>query len=132
MAADEVAAAKVLAAPALTEVTARSIGFLSELRVKDAATADKIFLDLLARAEFDPMADANTISGLSSYAFTPGFYIVFWPAGNSTWTQPDGPTDAPNLGAALRARFFQVAASVLLRPVPPPDQDTTSCGAGVD
>ena len=124
----EVAVAKALAAPALTEVTARSIGFLSELRVKDAATADKIFLELLARTELDPRADANTISGLSSYAFTPGFYIVFWPAGNSTWTQPDGPTVAPNLDGALRARFFQVAANVLLRPVPPPDQDTTSCG----
>src|SRR5262249_52980939 len=84
--------------------------------------------DLLARTELDPIADANTISGLSSYAFTPGFYIVFWPAGNSTWTQPDGPTVAPNIDTGLRARFFQVAANVLLRPVPPPDQDTTSCG----
>ncbi|HSE16956.1 MAG TPA: hypothetical protein VLB46_07870 [Pyrinomonadaceae bacterium] len=128
LAAGEVAAAIAFAAPALTEVTARSIGFLSELREKDAATADKIFSELLARAESDPIADANTISGLSSYAFTPGFYIVFWPTGNSTWTQPDGPTVAPNLDAALRARFFQVAGNVLLRPVPPPDQDMSSCG----
>ena len=128
LAAGEVAAAKAFAAPALTEVNARSIGFLSELRAKDAATADKIFSELLARADVDPLADANTISGLSSYAFTPGFYIVFWPTGNSTWTQPDGPTIAPNLDAALRARFFQVAANVLLRPVPPPDQDMSSCG----
>lgn len=108
LAAGEVAAAKAVAAPALTEVTARSIGFLSELRAQDAATADKMFLELLARTELDPKADANTISGLSSYAFTPGFYIVFWPAGNSTWTQPDGPTVAPHLDPALRARFFEV------------------------
>lgn len=128
LAAGELAAAKEVAAPALTEVTARSIGFLSALRAKDAATADKIFLELLARTELDPAADANTISGLSSYAFTPGFYIVFWPTGNSTWTQPDGPTVAPNLDAAVRARFFQVATNVLLRPVLPPDQDTSSCG----
>lgn len=128
LAAGEVAAAIAFAAPALTEVTARSIGFLSELREKDAAAADKIFSALLARTELDPMADANTISGLSSYAFTPGFYIAFWPTGNSTWTQPDGPTVAPNLSAALRARFFQVAANVLLRPVPPADQDVSSCG----
>lgn len=128
LATGDVAAAKEFAAPALTEVTARSINFLSELRAKDPATADKIFVELLARAELDPKADANTISGLSSYAFSPGFYIVFWPAGNSTWTQPDGPTVAPDLDAALRARFFQVAGSVLLRPVPPPDQDTTSSG----
>jgi len=128
LAAGEVAAAKEFAAPALTEVNARSIGFLSELRTKDAITADKIFAELLARADADPTADANTISGLSSYAFTPGFYIVFWAAGNNTWMQPDGPTVAPNLDPALRARFFQVGANVLLRPVPPPDQDTTSCG----
>ena len=128
LAAGEVAAAKEFAAPALTEVNARSIGFLSELRSKDAATADRIFGELLTRADADPMSDANTISGLSSYAFTPGFYIVFFASGSSPWTQPDGPIVAPNLDHALRARFFQVAANVLLRPVPPPEQDTTSCG----
>ena len=128
LAAGEVAAAKEFAAPALTEVNAHSIGFLSELRVRDAATADRIFAELLARTEADPMADANTISGLSSYAFTPGFYIVFLAAGNNPHMQPEGPIVAPNLDPVLRARFFQVAANVLLRPVPPPDQDTTSCG----
>lgn len=127
LAAGEVAAAKEFAAPALTEVNAQSIGFLSELRAKDAVTADKIFAELLARAEADPMADANTISGLSSYAFTPGFYIV-WVHGSNPHMRPDGPIVAPNLDPALRARFFQVAANVLLRPVPPPDQDTTSSG----
>jgi len=126
--AGEVAAAVAFAAPALTAVTGHSIGFLTELRERDATTADNIFSELLVRAGLDPMADANTVSGLSSYAFTPGFYIVFWPTGNSTWTQPDGPTVTPNLTAALRARFFQVAANVLLRPVPPPDQDMSSCG----
>jgi hypothetical protein len=128
LAGGEIAAAKAFAAPALTEVNAQSIGFLSELRDKDATTADKVFAELLARAEADPMADANTISGLSSYAFSPGFYIVFRSTGNSTWNQPEGPTVAPNLDPALRARFFQVAANVLLRPLPSPDQDTTSCG----
>jgi hypothetical protein len=127
LAAGEVKAAKEFAAPALTEVNAQSIGFLSELRIKDAATADNIFAELLARTETDSMADANTISGLSSYAFTPGFYIVFM-ANSHPWMQPEGPTVAPNIDAALRVRFFQVAANVLLRPVPPLDQDTTSCG----
>lgn len=128
LAAGDVVAAKEFAGPALTDVNAQSIGFLSKLRAKDAATADKIFAELLARVEADPMADANTISGLSSYAFTPGFYIVFWADGGNPWMQPDGPTVAPNLDSALRSRFFRVAANVLLRPVPPPDQDTSSCG----
>src|SRR6185503_1054906 len=127
LAAGEVTAAKEFAVPALTEVNARSIGFLSELRAKDAVTADKIFAELLARTEADPMADANTISGLSSYAFTPGFYIV-WAYGSNPHTRSEGPIVTPDLAPALRARFFQVAANVLLRLVPPPDQDTTSSG----
>jgi hypothetical protein len=125
---DQVVAARDFAAPALTRVNSQSINFLSLLRAKDAAAADKIFSDLLARVEADPRADANTISALSSYAFTPGLYIVFGPDGNSTWTQPEEPIVPPNLPAALRARFFQVAASVLLRPLPPPNEDTSSSG----
>src|SRR4029078_2394232 len=110
LAAGEVKAAMQFAHPALTQVNAQSIGFLSELRVKDAATADKIFAELLARTEADPMADANTISGLAAYAFTPGFYIVFMD-GSNPWMQPEGPTVAPNLDPALRSRFLQVAAT---------------------
>lgn len=128
LAAGETAAAVAFATPALTEVSAHSIGFLSQLRTKDAQVADKIFADLLGRVAADPMADANTISGLSSYAFTPGFYIVFRFDGTGSWTQPDGPTVAPNLDPALRTRFLTVAANVLLRPLPPPDQDFSSCG----
>ncbi len=120
--------AREFAAPALGEVNARSIMFLSELRAKEPAAADQIFASLLARTELDPAADANTISGLSSYAFTPGFYIVFWADGHSTWNQPDEPTIPPNLPPSLRDRFFQVAANVLLRPLPPPDQDFSSSG----
>ena len=127
LAAGETKAAIDFAAPALTEVNAQSIGFLSELRTKDAATADNIFAALLTRTEADPRADANTISGLSSYAFTPGFYIVFL-AGSNPWMQPEGPTVPPNLAPALRSRFLQVAANVLLRPLPPPDQDMSSNG----
>lgn len=130
LSAGQVEQAREFAAPALTEVNSRSINFLSELRLKDPVAADQIFAALLAASEFDPVADANTISGLSSYAFTPGFYVVFWSGGPSTWTQPEGPTTPPNLPPALRDRFFQVAASVLLRPLPPPDKDYTTCGPG--
>ena len=120
--------ARQLAAPALGEVNQQSIGFLSELRAKDAGTADQIFASLLARTELDPAADANTVSGLSSYAFTPGFYLTISADGQTTWSQTDSPIAPPNLPASLRDRFFQAAASVLLRPVPPPDQDFSSCG----
>ena len=120
--------AREFAAPALGDVNFPSINFLSELRAKAPGPADQIFASLLARTELDPAADANTVSGLSSYAFTPGFYIVFWADGHHTWNQPDGPTTPPNLPPSLRDRFFQVAANVLLRPAPPPDQDFSSSG----
>jgi hypothetical protein len=117
------------AAPALDQVNANSIGFLSALRGKNPEVADQRFALLLARAEFDPSSDANTVSGLSCYAFTPGFYVTFSADGGATWRQGDSVSTAPpGLPPALRNRFFQVAAAILLRPLPPPDQDFTSSG----
>ncbi len=117
------------ATPALDQVNADSIGFLSALRGKNPEAADQRFAFLMARAEFDPSSDANTVSGLSSYAFTPGFYVTFSPDGGASWTQGDSvSTSPPNLPQALRNRFFQVGGVILLRPLPPPDQDSTSSG----
>jgi hypothetical protein len=116
------------AAPALDKVNVNSILFLSLLRQKRADVADQKFAVLLDRAEFDAASDANTVSGLSSYVFTPGLYVTFSPEGSARWSQPEQPTSPPNLPATLRNRFFQAAASILLRPQPPPDQDFTSSG----
>jgi hypothetical protein len=110
------------AAPVLTSVNSHTIGFLSELRVKNAGAADRVYAMLLNRAETDPSADANTVSGLSSYVFTPGMYVTFGGEGGTRWTQPDEPISPPvNFPPALRTRFFQVASSILLRPLPPSD-----------
>lgn len=118
-----------IATPALDDVNANSIGFLSALRAKRPEAADQRFALLLTRAEFEPSSDANTVSGLSSYAFTPGFYVSFSADGGATWKQGDSESSVPpNLPEALRNRFFQVAATVLLRPLPHPDQDFTSSG----
>src|ERR1041384_95104 len=110
------------AAPALNQVNARSIGFLSRLREKRSESADQRFALLLAQAELDPSSDANTVSGLSSYAFTPGFYVTFNKDGSARWTQPEQSTAAlkpPKLPAPILNKFFQVAATILLRPLPP-------------
>ena len=110
------------AAPVLTAVNTHTIGFLSELREKNAAAADRIFATLLNRAEGDPTSDPNTASGLSSYVFTPGLYVTFNGDGGTRWTQPDEPPVPPaNFPPTLRERFFQVAATILLRPVPASD-----------
>lgn len=117
-----------IAAPVLEQVNANSILFISALRQKRAEDADQRFAFLLDHAEFDPSSDANTVSGLSSYVFTPGLYVTFSADGNVRWSQPEGPTAPPNLPAALRNKFFQAAVGILLRPQPPPDRDFTSSG----
>jgi hypothetical protein len=127
----EVQRALEFAAPALNQVNANSIGFLSKLREKRPEFADQRFALLLGRAEFDPSSDANTVSGLSCYAFTPGFYVTFNADGSARWTQPDQsttPVNPPNLPAVILNQFFQVAATILLRPLPVADQDFTSSG----
>jgi hypothetical protein len=127
----EIERALEFSAPALNQVNANSIGFLSKLREKKPEFADQEFALLLTRAEFDPSSDANTVSGLSSYVFTPGFYVTFNTDGSARWTQPDQsttPLKPPNLPAVILNKFFQVAATILLRPLPPIDQDLTSSG----
>lgn len=118
--------ALAFADPALDQVNVHSIGFLSALRAKNSEAADQRFALLLARAQFDPGADANTVSGLSSYAFTPGYYVTFSP--ENFRTQGESRVNPPDLPTALVNKFFEVAGAILLRPSPPSDQDFTSSG----
>jgi hypothetical protein len=119
------------AEPLLSEVNANSINFLSALRKQRPETADLRYASMLARAELDAASDANTVSGLSSYAFTPGLYVTFFADGSARWSQPDetlSVSTPPDLPSHIRSKFFAVAGSILLRPLPPPDQDFTSSG----
>src|SRR5436853_1621113 len=114
--------------PALTSVNVDTINFLSALREKNAAEADKRYSIMLQMAAADPAADANTISGLSSYAFTPFLYVAFSKDGGASQMARRGPMPPPDLSTSLRAAFFNTAAQILLRPSPPADQDTSSAG----
>lgn len=116
------------AEPLLNQVSSNSIAFLSALRTKRQQVADDRYAVMLTRAELDPSSDANTVSGLSSYAFTPGMYVTFSTVGGARWTQPEETVAPPDLSPALRNKFLRVAGSILLRPLPPPDQDFTSSG----
>ena len=124
----KIEAALEIATPVLNEVNAQTINFLSALREKRPDVADQRFALLLRRAGLDPLSDANTVSGLSSYVLTPGLYITFAPDGTSRWTQPEGTGAPPNLPATLRSRFFQTASAILLRPSPPAQQDFSTSG----
>jgi hypothetical protein len=120
---DNLERALQFADPALTRVTMGSINFLVTLRDKNAAAADQRFAALLSMAAADPASDANTVSLLTSYAFTPSIYLVVSPTGipssNSYFSHP-----APDLAPALRRNFLQTAANILLRPFAQLDQSS--------
>jgi hypothetical protein len=114
--------------PVLGTVTISTVDFLTQLREKDPAAADRRYAAMLASTNGDLSADANTISLLSSYIFTPYMYVVFNKVGgaDSSWLPSSvGPVD---VSPQLRLAFFQTASSVLVRPQPPPEQDQSTTG----
>jgi len=124
----EVERAIEFATPALTSVNVDSIFFLSALREKNAQVADSAYTALMARAASDPTSDANTVSGLSSYLFTPFLYVTFEPGGGANQSRQRGPTPAPEVDQALRNNFLKVAYQILMQPLAAPDQDRTTSG----
>lgn len=124
----EIQRALEFATPALNTVSPDSIFFLSALREKNAQLADGAFTNLMALASRDPNSDANTVSGLSSYLFTPFLYVTFEKEGGSNQSRQRGPTPAPEVDPALRNNFLKVAFNILIQPVPAPDQDRTTSG----
>src|SRR5262249_50131610 len=113
--------------PVLTSISRDSIDFLSYLREKDSGAADQRYAALLARAAGDVQSDANTVSLLSSYIFTPHMFVTFTASGNSS-TQSSNNTTPPDVPPALRAAFLRAAGDILLRPLAPPGQDQTTSG----
>ena len=109
--------------PALYPVNTPGMNVLDTLREKDPAAADQRYLSLLGRAITDPVSDANTISLLSSYLFTPFMYITARPDGNAHTRRWGSSNNAPraNVSPALQNAFFRTAAAVLLGPVAEPD-----------
>lgn len=114
--------------PVLNGVTISTLDFLTQLRDKDPAAADGRYAALLAGSSGNMLADANTVSLLSSYLFTPQTYFLFSREGpgDSSWMPTALPP--PNVAPQLRLAFFQTAAGILSRPQPPADQDQSSTG----
>jgi len=118
------------AAPALTVMSAGSIDFLSDLREKNPTAADASYAALLASSANNPNSDANTVSLLSSYIFTPHLYVTFSTSGASSSQMYSKITVAP-VAPELRVAFFQSAVTILLRPLPARGQPDQS-SSGVD
>ena len=114
--------------PALGAVTMEAVDFLSSLRDKNPVAADQRFTRLLAIAETDVKSDANTISLLSSYLFTPHLFVTFSPDGGQSASSTSQRMPPPEVTPAIRSAFFRTAAGVLLRPSPAKEQDRSSSG----
>jgi hypothetical protein len=113
--------------PALGTLSREAIDFLSYLREKDAAAADRRYVVMVANAANDLQSDANTVSVLSSYLFTPHTFVIFNGGGASTMSTSRGGGPVA-VTPAISAAFFRAAAGILLRPQPPPGEDQTSAG----
>lgn len=114
--------------PALGTVTMDGLNFLSLLRAKNPPAADERYARMLRFAEADLKTDANAISLLSSYLFTPHLFVIFQSDGGQNTSQMNQRAPAPDVSPELRNAFFRVAAGVLLRPSPSREQDRSTSG----
>ena len=114
--------------PVLGTVTMEGLNFLSFLREKNAVAADQRYARMMAAAEADLQSDANTVSLLSSYLFTPHTFVTFLRDGGQQTSQMNQRTSPPEVAPELRQTYLRVAAQILLRPLPPPEQDRSTSG----
>lgn len=114
--------------PVLGTVTMEGLNFLSFLREKNPTAADQRYSRMLANAEADLQSDANAVSLLSSYLFSPHLFVTFLRSGGQESTQMNRPRPPPEVAPELRAAYMRIAAGILLRPLAPPEQDRSSAG----
>ena len=116
--------------PVLGSVNITTLNFLTNLREYDATAADQRYAVLLAKTGDNMRADVNTISLLSSYIFSPRAYVFFSSQGVAGSYSAPSVLPPPDVSPQLRLAFFRAAAGVLLRPLPPPEQDQSETGIG--
>jgi histone H3/H4 len=115
--------------PALYPVNTFGVAFLNTLREKNRAAADERFMSINARAAADPLSDANSVSLLASYVFTPFLYVTVRKDGAHHTRQWRGQIEPPaDMEPRVREAFLATAFQVLLRPLPPAEEDRSSSG----
>src|SRR5260221_4315976 len=97
--------------PVLATVTTDGLDFPTSLRDKNAAAADQRYAAMLGNAAASIQSDANTVSLLSTYLFTPHLYITFSAGGASSMSRVQG-SPPPNVAPELRTLFFRSAADI--------------------
>jgi len=115
------------AEPILGRINMENINFLSYVREANPAVADARYATMLTQQAMNPQADANTVSLLSSYIFTPHLMITFSGDGASS-SQSASKIEPAAVSPELRTLFLNTAAAILLRPLPPPEQEQGTAG----
>ncbi|HKE59655.1 MAG TPA: hypothetical protein VKB46_23250 [Pyrinomonadaceae bacterium] len=119
------------AEPALSTINLTTVDFLCKLREKNAALADGRYAAMLAASSRNPQADANTVSLLFSYIFTPHLFITFSRGGTSS-SQSSSTVVAAPVSPELRTLFFQTAEGILMRPLPVDPDPAAASGPGAE
>lgn len=114
--------------PVLGSVTISTLEFLTLLREKNPAAADHRYAAMLVSAGENISADANTISLLSSYIFTPHLYVMFNTEGVASSRSPGSFFSPAAVAPQLQLAFFQTAVGVLLRSQPQVEPDPDVAG----
>lgn len=127
MEAGEIDRAVQFADPVLGAVSQWTVDFLSSLREKNAVAADERYARMLLIAAADPRSEANTVSILTSYLFTPHYFIAYTPDGTGLRNFPGNRT-APAVARDLQLSFFRAATAILTRPLAPPGEEGTTSG----
>lgn len=115
--------------PALFRVSMETLSFLCSLRVKNATLADQRYSTMLAGASANPTSDANAVSFLSSYIFTPYQFIRYGKEGSISSNNFGQGTNTPFDNDELRLAFIRFAQQVLLRPVQQQEQPGLTTGS---
>lgn len=119
--------ALAIADASLNRATTQGIMFLIALRNKLPDAADIRFARLLRMSITSPQSDATSVALLSSYVFTPTVIVTTTQRGTLA-RNLDVNTNATPIPNELKLDFLRTAAQILLRPLPPPQQDRTSAG----
>jgi hypothetical protein len=125
--ADDLERALQFADPVLGVASQHTVDFLSSVRERNALAADNRYTVMLSNSAANPLSDANTVSVLTSYLYTPHTYIGYSAEGTFT-NSYSGNRTPPDVSLQLRLAFFRSAAGILLRPLAPPGEEQTSAG----
>ncbi len=124
----DVGRALEFADPALGTITMEGLNFLSYLREKDAAAADRRYGAMLAGAGGSLQSDANTVSLLSSYLFTPHLFVI----ATQILMRPQSPPEQDQSSSKIQGKYMVMKRLLPLFERFAPREETDAVRAQMD